>query len=83
MSESITATEIRARERIAAVEKVPTTNHEDWSSTEYPPGKSAEVNDSTSETIDSGDFWADVVSRQSLNNARFVNVYPCVPRRTL
>jgi hypothetical protein len=67
--ESATAEEIGAREQTAAVDKVWTT--EDRSNAEYLLGELAEVNehdvsDTTSETIDNDEIWADVVSCQSL-----------------
>lgn len=52
---------------MAAVDKVPTTVHEDRGDAEYPLCESAEVNerdksDTTSETIDNDETWADTVS---------------------
>ena len=52
---------------MAAVEKVPTTVHEDLSDAKYPLGKSAEVDehdesDTTSETIDNDETWTNAVS---------------------
>jgi hypothetical protein len=64
-------TAITIGEQIAVVDKVPTTAHKDRANTEYQLSESAEVNkldesDTTSETIDNDEIWADTVSRQSL-----------------
>jgi hypothetical protein len=66
-----TAEEIETGEQMAAVDKVPTTAHEDRGDAEYPLSESVEVNepnesDTTSETIDNDGIWEDAVSRQSL-----------------